>query len=224
MKPSLARPFVENGLATRLVFGAMIALCFSAGQAQTIYRIVGPDGKISFSDKPPAAKDDASATTAKGKTLSLSGSSAALPYELRQVVARYPVTLYTTDNCGPCGSGRSLLTSRGIPFNERTVTTAEDAEALQRLAGESSLPFLTIGGQKLKGFSDSEWTQFLDAAGYPKTSALPSGYRNGLSGPLVVVQKPAAPADSAQAGKAGNAPEPQAPVETPPPNPAGITF
>jgi hypothetical protein len=87
-----------------------------------------------------------------------------------------------------------LLTSRGVPFNERTVTTAEDAEALQRLAGESSLPFLTIGGQRLKGFSDSEWTQFLDAAGYPKTSALPSGYRNGLSGPLVVVQKPAAPA------------------------------
>ncbi|MBK7547525.1 MAG: glutaredoxin family protein [Rhodoferax sp.] len=224
MKPSLARPFVETGLVTRLGLGAMIALCLSAGQAQTIYRIVGPDGKISFSDKPPAAKDDASATTSKGKTLPLSGSSAALPYELRQVVARYPVTLYTTDNCGPCGSGRSLLTSRGVPFNERTVTTAEDAEALQRLAGESSLPFLTIGGQRLKGFSDSEWTQFLDAAGYPKTSALPSGYRNGLSGPLVVVQKPAAPVDSAQTGKAGNAPAPQAPVETPPPNPAGITF
>ena len=150
MKPSVARPFVETGLVTRLGLGAMIALCLSAGQAQTIYRIVGPDGKISFSDKPPAAKDDASATTAKGKTLPLSGSSAALPYELRQVVARYPVTLYTTNNCGPCGSGRSLLTSRGVPFNERTVTTAEDAEALQRLAGESSLPFLTIGGQRLK--------------------------------------------------------------------------
>jgi oligopeptidase A len=67
MKPSLARPFVETGLVTRLGLGAMIALCLSAGQAQTIYRIVGPDGKISFSDKPPAAKDDASATDRQGK-------------------------------------------------------------------------------------------------------------------------------------------------------------
>ena len=207
-----------------LGLGALIALCFTAAQAQTVYRIVGPDGKVSFSDKPPAAKENASATNAKGKSLPLGGGNAVLPYELRQVADRYPVTLYTSDNCAPCSSGRSLLTSRGVPFSERTVSTSEDGEALQRITGESTLPFLMIGGQKIKGFSDSEWSQFLDAAGYPKTSALPSGYRNGLSAPLVVVQKPTAPATGAQAGKAP-VPAAQAPVETPPPaNPAGITF
>jgi glutaredoxin len=207
-----------------LGLGALIALCFTAAQAQTVYRIVGPDGKVSFSDKPPSAKDNASATNARGQSLPLGGGNAVLPYELRQVADRYPVTLYTSENCAPCSSGRSLLTSRGVPFSERTVTTAEDGEALQRLTGESTLPFLMVGGQKIKGFSDSEWSQFLDAAGYPKTSALPSGYRNGLSAPLVVVQKPATPATGAQAGKAP-APAPQAPVETPAPsNPAGITF
>jgi len=207
-----------------LGLGALIALCFTAAQAQTVYRIVGPDGKVSFSDKPPAAKDNASATNARGQSLPLGGGNAVLPYELRQVADRYPVTLYTSENCAPCSSGRSLLTSRGVPFSERTVTTAEDGEALQRITGESTLPFLTVGGQKIKGFSDSEWSQFLDAAGYPKSSALPSGYRNGLSAPLVVVQKPAAPATAAQAGKTP-APAAQAPVETPAPsNPAGITF
>ena len=207
-----------------LGLGALIALCFTAAQAQTVYRIVGPDGKVSFSDKPPAAKDNASATNARGQSLPLGGGNAVLPYELRQVADRYPVTLYTSENCAPCSSGRSLLTSRGVPFSERTVTTAEDGEALQRITGESTLPFLMIGGQKIKGFSDSEWSQFLDAAGYPKTSALPSGYRNGLSAPLVVVQKPTASATGAQAGKTP-APAAQAPVETPAPsNPAGITF
>ena len=207
-----------------LGLGVLMALCFTAAQAQTVYRIVGPDGKVSFSDKPPAAKENASATNARGQSLPLSGGSAALPYELRQVADRYPVTLYTSDNCAPCSSGRALLTSRGIPFSERTVTTAEDGDALQRLSGESSLPLLIIGGQKIKGFSDSEWSQFLDAAGYPKSSALPSGYRNGLSAPLVVVQKPAAPATGTQAVRAP-APAPQAPVAPPPPsNPAGITF
>jgi glutaredoxin len=206
-----------------LGLGVFMALCLSAAQAQTVYRIVGPDGKVSFSDKPPAARENASATNARGQSLPLSGGNAVLPYELRQVADRYPVTLYTSDNCAPCSSGRALLTSRGIPFSERTVTTAEDGDALQRLSGESSLPLLIIGGQKIKGFSDSEWSQFLDAAGYPKSSALPSGYRNGLSAPLVVVQKPAAPATGTQAVRAP-APAPQAPVAPPPSNPAGITF
>jgi len=207
-----------------LGLGALMALCFTAAQAQTVYRIVGPDGKVSFSDKPPAARENASATNARGQSLPLGGGNAVLPYELRQVADRYPVMLYTSENCAPCSSGRSLLTSRGVPFSERTVSTSEDGEALQRITGESTLPFLMVGGQKIKGFSDSEWSQFLDAAGYPKTSALPSGYRNGLSAPLVAVQKPAAPATGAQAGKAP-VPAPQAPVDTPPPsNPAGITF
>ena len=61
---------------------------------------------------------------------------AGLPYELRQVVQRYPVTLYTSDECGPCGAGRSLLVTRGVPFEERTVKTNEDVDALQRLSGQ----------------------------------------------------------------------------------------
>jgi hypothetical protein len=48
---------------------------------------------------------------------------------------------------------------------------------LQRLSGDTSVPFATIGSQQLKGFSDVEWTQFLNAAGYPQTSVLPASYR-----------------------------------------------
>ena len=38
-------------------------------------------------------------------------------------MGRFPVTLYTSTNCAPCGAGRTLLASRGIPFSERTVAT-----------------------------------------------------------------------------------------------------
>jgi len=198
-----------------------------AAHAQTLYRIVGADGRVTFTDKPPAASAASSATTAGGRPVS--GNNTALPFELRQVANRYPVTLYTGANCAPCGSGRTMLTSRGIPFTERTVTTAEDSEALQRISGEASLPFLTIGGQQIKGYSDSEWTQFLDAAGYPKTSALPSGYRQTAATPLVAVQKPAAPTGRDDSQAAINAarervtPPPTAPAVNPT-NPAGITF
>jgi glutaredoxin len=116
---------------------------------------------------------------------------------LRQVASKYPVTLYTSANCGACGSGRAYLASRGVPFAEKTISSPEDAEALKRIAGESVVPIVTIGGQRLRGYSDSEWGQYLDAAGYPRQSALPASWRNPEPSPLVAVQRPVAPSATA---------------------------
>lgn len=201
---------------------AACTLLALAAQAQQVYRIVGPDGRVTFSDRPPAAGAEAAPAGAAAQ-----GSGDALPYQLRQIAARFPVTLYTGSDCAPCDGARNLLVNRGVPFTERTVGSNEDIEALRRLSGESSLPFGTIGRQQLKGFSDSEWSQYLDAAGYPRQSQLPPGYRRPPATPLVAVQaRPAAP----EAGSAPAAPaaRPAAPATPPagrtPANPAGIIF
>ncbi len=186
-----------------------------------VFRIVGPDGKVTFSDKPPV-ETNAKVSAASGA----SGGGVAttsLPFELRQVAQKYPVTLYTGENCGPCQSARSMLISRGIPFAEKSVMTPEDSQALQRLSGENTLPFATIGGQQLKGFSDSEYTQFLNAAGYPATSVLPASYRQAAATPMVAVS--AAPATTSSAPVAP--PRDAAPAAQPAPaaaNPSGIRF
>ncbi len=205
-----------------VALGVCLAL-LAAGpaSAQTVYRIVAPDGRVTFSDQPPVANAGAPASGAAGKNPEL--AAAVLPLELRQAVNKYPVVLYTASNCAPCASGRALLSGRGVPFTEKTVNTAEDADALQRISGENSLPFLTLGGQQIKGYSDSEWTQFLDAAGYPKASVLPSAYRRASATPLVAVQKPA-PADKPDAALPDAAATPSAAPTEFPPNPAGIRF
>lgn len=210
-------------MQTRMTLLGMLALTLlgQASLAQPIYKIVGPDGKVTFSDKPPADNKGKASTPAAATGGATGGTD--LPYEVRQVAAKYPVTLYTSTPCGPCDAGRSLLKSRGIPFTERTVSTAEDQAALERLAGDSSLPFTTIGGQRLRGFSDVEWTQYLDAAGYPGTSALPKNYRFATPTPLVAVQKPvAAPKEAPKPEEPAAAPA--APSAPGPSNPAGITF
>jgi glutaredoxin len=196
--------------------------------AQQVFRIVGPDGKVSFSDQPPPAASNAKTTTAAGSSGTTSGAaSGALPYELRQIASKYPVTLYTSQSCGPCASARTLLTGRGVPFTEKTITSPEDIKALQRLSGDASLPFATIGGQQLNGFSDVEWTQFLNAAGYPATSVLPASYRQVAATPLVAA---AAVPSAASAGATTTLPaRPPAPAAVPPQatsanNPAGIKF
>lgn len=153
--------------------GLLLIMAAVPALAQGVYRIVGPDGRVTFSDQPPAA--DAAPRTPTTAVPSTAGN-AQLPFALRQVATRYPVTLYTGTDCAPCNSGRNLLSARGIPYTEKTITTNNDAEALKRLSGDASLPFLTIGSQQIKGYSDTEWTQFLNAAGYPAQSALPTGY------------------------------------------------
>lgn len=207
---------------------AMLAACLlsPAAQAQAVYRILGPDGKVTFSDKPPSSDSQARGTSANAAPAA-AGASAGLPYELRQVADKYPVTLYTGDKCGPCIAAVSLLTSRGVPFTEKTVTTAEDTEALQRLSGDNSLPFITIGGQQLKGFSDAEWTQFLNAAGYPTSSALPTSYRRPPPAPLVrSAEAPTRSAEGSTPAAARSRPNPRPAPQVAPPatNPAGIRF
>jgi glutaredoxin len=214
----LARVWILTGLVL------MLGLAATSLSAQGVYRIVGPDGRVTFSDRPPPAAD----ARAVGSTGSAAApdSTAQLPFQLRQVVGRYPVTLYTGKECAPCNSGRNLLNARGIPYTEKLVDTPEDGEALRRLSGEASLPFLTIGGQQIKGYSDTEWTQFLDAAGYPKTSALPGSYRRPAPTPLVAARSaPTAPAASApSSGPSAPARPAEVPVAPPVNNPAGIRF
>lgn len=211
-----AQPFLAAGL-----IGVLASAGFSSNDAnaQQIYRIVAPDGRVTFSDKQPA---DGVGKATPVVQLPPGSSEANLPFDLRQAASRYPVTLHTAPGCDACSAGRAMLSSRGIPFAEKTITTNEDIEALKRLAGAASLPFLTIGGQQIKGFAETEWVQFLDAAGYPKTSQLPPNYTPSPATPLVAAQDPQRPATRAPA-------EAQRPVAPPPvpaaaENPTGIRF
>lgn len=215
---SPARPFV---VATLL--GLAAAWSAPAG-AQQIFRIIGADGRVTFTDRAPV---DPGAKVAPAAVVGMGSAEAGagLPFELRNVASRFPVTLYTGANCIPCASARNFLATRGVPFTEKTISTNPDIDALTRLSGSQSLPFATIGAQQLKGFSEVEWGQFLDAAGYPQTSQLPASYRNPPPSPLVAVDTPAprAPASAARAAAPVVPTAPPTPAANPN-NPAGIQF
>ena len=159
-----------------------LALC-AAGPASALYKVVGPDGRVTYTDQAPPAD---APVQAQIKTPSTPANAAAgLPYELRQTVAKFPVTLYTKDDCAPCAMARAHLVERGIPFTEKTVNSPADVDAFQRTEGTTSIPVARVGGQQLKGFAASEWSAYLDAAGYPRHSALPANYHWAAAQPMV---------------------------------------
>jgi glutaredoxin len=164
----------------------LLLMCTASAHAQQLYKWIGPDGKVTYSDipPPPAAKQ----VEKKGVSF---GSTAAsiLPFELAETARNHPVTLYTSAQCAPCNAGRELLTSRGIPFAEKTVTTNEDIAQLRQAGGDSQLPLLVIGRNKQNGFETGRWTASLTAAGYPETSKLPTSYRNPPAEPAAAPVK-----------------------------------
>jgi glutaredoxin len=199
-------------------------LCSTAAQAQ--YKVVGPDGKVTFTDRPPPAVEGKVTPLAPRNTPA--STSVALPLELRQASSRYPATLYViTGACEPCDGARQLLRQRGVPFAEKQIVTADDSDALERLTGSRDSPTLTLGSQTLRGLSAEVWNSYLDAAGYPRTSRLPPNYQFPAASPLTErreVARPApAPRPVAQAELPNQSPAAASPSE-PAPAPGGIKF
>jgi glutaredoxin len=193
-----------------------LAMLFASAPLYAQYKVVGPDGKVTYTDRPPAS--------ASGKVSELGGrggvaaENAALPLELRQAVSRYPVTLYASvGTCDPCDSARQLLRQRGIPYSEKSVQSPEDADALERLSGGRDAPTLSIGSQTLRGLAPEVWNSYLDAAGYPRDSRLPPNFAYAPATPLVARAAP-------PAARAAETPA-ERPAATPvPPSNPGIKF
>lgn len=166
----------------------------SAAASAQMYKWVGPDGKVTYSDAPPPASVK-SVETKSGNAAGV--NTANLPFELAEAVKNHPVTLYTGEKCTPCDAGRSLLKARGIPFAEKTVSSNADIERLHQ-AGSDTLPLLMIGRTKQNGFEQSAWNACLTAAGYPESNKLPKTYRYPQA------ESAAPPAKPIQAKHTGN--------------------
>ncbi len=203
--------------AALLALAASLVLVATPSQAQ--YKVVGADGKVTYTDREPSVAEGR--VTALGARAPSESADADLPFELRQVVAKYPVTLYTApDACDPCGAARQLLKQRGIPFSERLVVTKQDSDALSRIAGSRDVPILMVGSQSVTGLNVDVWNSYLDAAGYPRDSRLPTSYQYRAPTPVVERREPTV----AGGGTTPGAIAPQPPATAAPAGPGGIRF
>jgi glutaredoxin len=160
----------------RAVLGAaLLASLFVpfAGEAPaaTLYKSVGPDGRVTYSDQPPPEGT-------VQKTLSF----AELPSSpLPEAVLRYreglekgvqkrlteaararaaTLQLFTAPWCGYCRQARAHLAEKGVAFQELDVETAEGQRAYAALGGGSGVPVLAWKGERLQGYSRASYEAF----------------------------------------------------------------
>jgi glutaredoxin len=207
-----------NPQLTRLVVATF--LLAPALSAHGLYKVVQPDGSVTYTDRPPATGNGRVITL--GRPAAIVAPDVVLPLDLRQAAQRYPVTLYTSPDCAPCDNGRRFLQQRGVPYSERVVTTEEDASALERTVGGRTVPALTIGSQPLRGLSETDWSAYLDAAGYPRESRMPPNWQPPTPTPLVA-RMPARPQTTERSPPVESAVPVVPAVEAPPP-PGALRF
>ena len=207
---TLNTPSRATSRANRFARLAAIAMLLGGAAAGALaqYKIVGPDGKVTYTDKPPTAADIKLPTG----NASTDSTGNGIPYETRQAMSKYPVTLFSTKNCQGCDMARQALRQRGVPFTEYTISSSSDFTALQSRFGSTASPVVQIGSQSMKGYSSSDLSSYLDAAGYPAQARL-----TGYSWPPAMPLAPA-PAVVAQPAQPASTPAP------PPPSKNGIQF
>lgn len=176
-----------------------LPLLATTAQAQQVFKSVGADGVITYSDGAGAGYAAQATALTAGETRADSTGNPPLPYALQQAAQRYPVTLYTTASCDACGLARAFLITRGVPYVEKTVTTTADAAALKAFANTTDLPALRVGTLPLTGFAADTWADTLDAAGYPSASQLPTGWHPRKARPLGAASPAGDGTDSAAA-------------------------
>jgi glutaredoxin len=130
--------------------------------AQTVYKSVGPDGRIVYSDQPP--------TTGKlQKTMKFELASSALPASaasyMEQFRKTHPagatvaaagkgVTLYSAVWCGYCKQAKAWLGGHGVAYTNVDIDAPGGTAALaQASGGGGGVPVLVVDGHTLNGFS-----------------------------------------------------------------------
>jgi glutaredoxin len=209
---------LQDSAGSILACAALAWLAAAAPSVHAQYKVVNPDGSVTYTDRPPVASNVRVTSLSRTGTRAARAQEIALPAELRSVVQRHPVILYTMADCLPCASARKLLQQRGVPYSEKFVLTEDDGAALVRLVGTRTVPSMSVGAQPVRGWSETDWNTYLDVAGYPRESRLPAGWLVPEPTPLVErvpatargpatpvpppapVEAPAAPEEPAQTG------------------------
>ena len=197
---------------------ALAVAAASASPAWAVYRVVGPDGHVTFTDVPPAG---AAATLVPGLGTEPVQGANALPRHLRELQRQAPVVIYTGPQCNACDDGLRMLRERGIPYTQKSISSAQDVESFKAIDPSLQVPLLSVAGVQLPpGFNSASWGQALDAAGWPHRSELPPGYHFAPARPLTPAAASAPPRGASSAARAAGssagpsvlpAPDPKAP-------------
>lgn len=137
---------------------ALISFAAHCG-AQVLYKSIGPDGRVTYTDRPPA--EGTIAKTMRVEDLPNTALPTKTLAELEQLRKSAPkvtvmptgVVLFSASWCGYCRLARGYLAQKGIEYQEVDVDTPAGKLAFVQAGGRGGVPLLIANGHKLRGFT-----------------------------------------------------------------------
>ena len=142
------------------------------GHAGTLYKSIGPDGQVVYSDQPPqSGKLERTFNFANLPSTPLPDSVVRYRQELEKSMqnrlaaapaGRTPVLLWAKW-CGYCRQAEAYLNEKRIGFQKQDIDTSEGMRSLAE-AGGRGVPVLLVNGQKVQGFSRAAYDSLFASA------------------------------------------------------------
>ena len=152
--------FVECSLYCFLGLFCIVQACI----ADTLYKIVDSQGRVTYIDKAPTK------SIQHKQLLIKHGPSTPLPadYAKKFLTKKAPtqttpksyageVTLFTASWCGYCQQAKAYLNKHRIQYNEMDIDTDNGREAYFAAGGSSGVPLLVADEKMIQGFSGSSY-------------------------------------------------------------------
>ncbi len=154
-------------MKTLIILALLLAPALT--QADTVYKSIGADGKVTYSDKPPGAGN-------VEKTLNFSNlPSTPLPEsviryrdELQKSMQKRlsetgkrrdtsEPTLFMAQWCGYCRQAKAYLAQKSIRYQEYDIDTSDGMRAFAESGSGRGVPVLVWNDKKVQGFSRSAY-------------------------------------------------------------------
>jgi glutaredoxin len=151
----------------RFVFLAC-ALASAAIHADTVYRSVGPDGKVTYSQRPPAdGKIDKTLVFQNLPSSPLPDSVLRHRQELMKSmdkrladtgkVNRAQPVFFMAQWCGYCKQAKRYLAEKSIRYSEYDIDTPEGMRAFIEAGEVRGVPVMLWSGQRVQGYSKAAY-------------------------------------------------------------------
>lgn len=145
----------------------IIGFCTAPSIAGTIYRIVDANGKVSYSDQPPAQGkitntlnyNDLPSTPVPN----VQNRHVSKPDDNRKLTPQQNMSqpvLFAAQWCGYCRQAKAYLSEKNIQYREYDIDSADGARVFAEAGGGRGIPFLVHGVKSQRGFSRQGYDVF----------------------------------------------------------------
>lgn len=145
----------------------------STAHGQQLYKSVGPDGRVVYSDRQPTqGRLEKTIKYEEQPSSDLAAQSSSYVEQLRRLRASAPkaavaaegTILYSAKWCRYCDQAKAFLASRNIPYREVDIDTPQGLAALAGTGAGKGIPLLVRGATRLQGFSRASYESVFQTA------------------------------------------------------------